>query len=101
MLIDATSAAISGLRAAGVRLGTSAHNVANLLTEDFRSERVIQSDEPTRGVSARVERAPVPAEVDLASEFVDQDLAALQGRASLRVLDVQLDLLGSLLDLHR
>ena len=101
MLIDATSAALSGLRAAGARLGSSAHDVANLLTEDFHPERAVQSAEPTGGVSTRVERAPAPAEVDLASELVDQDLAALQGRASLRVLDVQLGLLGSLLDLHR
>jgi flagellar basal body rod protein FlgG len=101
MPIDALSAALSGVRAAGVRLQVSAHNVANLGTDDFHPERVVQMDDALSGVQTRVERSPVPAEVDLASELVEQRLASLQGRASLRVLDVQLGLLGSLLDLHR
>jgi flagellar basal body rod protein FlgC len=130
MKVDAASVALSGLRASGERLRASAHNVANLLTEDFRPERVVQSAEAEGGVSttveraapsralveraapsralveraapsrALVERAAAPAEVDLASELVDQQLAALQGKASLRVLDVHLDMLGSVLDLH-
>jgi flagellar basal body rod protein FlgC len=100
MKVDAASVALSGLRASGERLRASAHNVANLLTEDFRPERVVQSAEAEGGVSTTVERAATPAEVDLASELVDQQLAALQGKASLRVLDVHLDMLGSVLDLH-
>ena len=101
MQIDPATAALSGLRAAGVRLRSSAHNVANLLTEDFHPERVVQEAEAVGGVSTRVERSPAPAEVDLASELVDQQLASLQGRACLRVLDVHFDMLGSILDLHR
>jgi hypothetical protein len=101
MRLDAISAALSGVRAAGVRLRASAHSVANLLTDDFHPERVVQSAEAQGGVSTRVERSPVPAEVDLASELVDQQLASLQARASLRVLEVESDLLGRVLDLHR
>jgi flagellar hook protein FlgE len=100
MEIDPASAALSGLRAAGVRLRSSAHNVANLLTEDFHPQRVVQEAEASGGVSTRIERSARPAEVDLASELVDQQLASLQGRACLRVLDTQFDILGSLLDLH-
>jgi hypothetical protein len=99
--IDAASAALSGLRASGVRLRSSAHDVANLLTADFRPERVVQSAEAGGGVSTRVERAAQPAEVDLAAELFEQQLASLQGRACLRVLDVHFDLLGTVLDLHR
>ena len=101
MRIDPATAALSGLRAAGVRLRSSAHNVANLLTEDFHPERVVQEAEATGGVSARVERSAQPAEVDLASELVDQQVASLQGRASLRVLETHLGMLGRILDLHR
>jgi hypothetical protein len=101
MSVDAITAALSGLRAAGARLRSSAHNVANLLTEDFHPERVVQSAEPQGGVSVRVERFPEPAEVDLAAELVEQQRASLAGRASLRVLDTQLGLLGCVLDLHR
>jgi flagellar basal body rod protein FlgG len=100
MLLDALSAAVSGVRAAGARLRSSAHNVANLLTEDFHPERVVQAAEAQGGVNTRVERSPAPAEVDLAAELVEQQRAALAGKASLRVIDVQLDLLGRVIDLH-
>jgi len=101
MPVDAITASLSGLRAAGERLRSSAHNVANLLTEDFHPERVVQSAEPQGGVSVQVEHSPAPAEVDLAAELVEQQRAVLAGRASLRVLETQMGLLGSVLDLHR
>lgn len=100
MRIDPATAALSGLRAAGARMRSSAHNVANLLTEDFHPERVVQEAEGSGGVSTRVERSPRPAEVDLATELVDQQQALLQGKACLRVLDTHFDMLGSILDLH-
>jgi flagellar hook protein FlgE len=99
MTISATSAGLSGLQAAGVRLRASAHNVANWMTEDFHPERVIQSARAEGGVSTQVERSAEPQPVDLAEQLVEQRLAALQGRACLRVIDTELDMLGSLLDL--
>ena len=100
MQIGPATAALSGLRAAGVRLRSSAHNVANLLTEDFHPERVVQEAEGSGGVSTRVERSAQPSEVDLATELVDQQQAMLQARACLRVLDTHFDMPGSILHLH-
>lgn len=99
MTISATSAGLSGLQAAGARLGASAHNVANWLTEDFHPERTVLSARAEGGVDAQRERSAEPAEVDLAAELVEQRLAAVQGRASLRVIETGLDLLGSVLDI--
>ena len=100
MRVDGLSIGLSGIRAAGTRLRSSAHNVANLLTESFRPERVVQQDRAGGGVTASVERAATPQPVDLAGELVDQQLASLQGKASMRAIDTQLDVLGSLLDIR-
>lgn len=99
MTISATSAGLSGLQAAGVRMSASAHNVANLQTEEFHPERVVQSERAEGGVSAHIERSAEPESVDLARELVDQRMADLQARASLRVIDTELEMLGSVLDI--
>ena len=99
MKIDASTAALSGVRAGQTRLGASAHNVANLLTEDFRPLEVQQSAQAQGGVDVSVSQAAQPREVSLVDELVDQQLASLQTRASLRVLETDLDLLGQIVDL--
>jgi len=96
---DAISSGLSGMQAASARLSSSAHNVANWLTEDFRPERVVQSTRAGGGVDFHVERAASPAEVDLASELVGQRVSAHAYRASLRVVETNLSLRGTLLDL--
>jgi len=101
MKIDALGIGLSGLRAAQQRLNSSSHNVANLLTEDFHPERTVASEVAEGGVTTRVERSPEPREVDLASELVEQNLASVHAKASMRVIDTSLDLLGSLLDIKR
>ncbi|MFQ5698141.1 MAG: flagellar basal body rod protein [Myxococcota bacterium] len=93
------SIALSGISAAEVRLGASAHNVANLLTKDFRPLRSHQTAVAQGGTRAQVEQAPAPETVDLAGELVNQMTASLQARASMRVLGTDLGLIGSLLDL--
>ncbi|MFQ5514898.1 MAG: flagellar basal body rod protein [Myxococcota bacterium] len=94
------SIALSGIEAAEQRIGTASHNVANLLTDDFHPLRTTQSARASGGVSTRTERSEDPAEVSLAHELVGAELASVQARASLRVADVELDLLGRLIDLH-
>lgn len=82
-----------------MRLSASAHNVANLLTEDFHPQRTVQQSLPDGGGSiARVETSEQTG-VELTHEIVEQTLADLQARASLRAAEVQLDGLGTLLDL--
>ena len=93
------SIGISGIRAADEKLRASAHNVANLLTEDFHPERVVQQERAEGGVSVEVERSAEPQEVDLAQEIVDQQLASLQARASMQTIETQLEVLGSLIDI--
>jgi flagellar hook-associated protein FlgK len=52
---SASVTAISGLRAATLRLDVAAHNIANASTDGFVPGRVVQSDLPQAGVRATVE----------------------------------------------
>ena len=56
----ATSISLSGLQAQQLRLHGSAHNVANLLTDDFKSQRIDLVARPQGGVQARVSTTDTP-----------------------------------------
>ena len=101
MVIRALFDALSGVRSSGRQLQASSHNVANLLTEDFHPVHTVQSELREGGSRVEAQRSANPEPVDLAGEFVDQSLAGLQLRASLRVIDTGLDLLGEISDVGR
>jgi flagellar hook protein FlgE len=98
-VFDALSNALSGIDAASARIAVSAHNIANLTTESFHPQRVVQRTRDGGGVDFSVQTSPEPREVDLAREFVDQIGAKVQFQASLRVIGTDLSMKGSLLDL--
>ena len=99
----------SGLLAAETRLGVSAHNVANALTDDYTPVRVDAREVAGGGVAA----APVPADdpavaarldaahlagTDLAGEMVAQMTAAAAFRANLATLRTADEMAGALMD---
>ena len=96
---DATFVALSGITAGQKRLQGSSHNLANLLTEDFHPVRTSQEEVAEGGTRATQERAQQPEPVSIAKELIDQELAALQIRASIRAVDTALKTLGGLLDI--
>jgi len=60
--------AVSGMSAAQLSLQTSAHNIANLGTANFRRRQVVQAADPYGGVSTSVNQVPQPgnaAETDV------------------------------------
>jgi flagellar hook protein FlgE len=95
---DALSISRSGMQSAVVRLRNSAHNVANLSTPDFKNHRTLQESQEGGGSRATTLIDLEPREVSLANEFVEQSLASIQYKASVRVVKTELDLKGSLLD---
>ena len=98
MPVGAVGNALSGISSAFARRNVVAHNVANLLTEEVRPLRAQQIERQGGGSRVEVERSETPRQVDLARELVDGEVASVQAKASLRVLDTELDLVGSLLD---
>jgi flagellar hook-associated protein FlgK len=92
-----SSIALSGLNAAQLRLGASAHNIANASTPGFRRQLVAQQSVPEAGVSASLTRAPIEGDA-LAEDLVAQISAGYQFMANLRVIQTQDKLLGTLVD---
>lgn len=91
------STGLSGMHAAQVRLGVSAHNVANTQTEGFRRQQVVAQAAPSGGVVTQLSTATVPGD-ELATDLVDQRLAQHLFTANLRTVQTADRLLGSLLD---
>lgn len=92
--------ALSGMRAAATRLRTSAHNVANVQTPDFKAQKVVASDLAGGGVEARVVQPMEGASgTDLAGEMVSLSIAQGTYTANLRVLETLNEVRGTILDL--
>ena len=92
-----SSIALSGLGAAQLRLGASAHNIANAQTPGFRRQLVTQQSMPEGGVSATLTQATIAGDA-LAADLVGQMSARYQFIANLRVIQTQDKLLGTLVD---
>jgi len=97
---ETLSVALSGIESAQRRVQVASQNIANLNTKDFHPIRAQQSSVASGGSVLETERSPEPEPVSVAGEYVGMDLAAVQAKASARVVATDLDLLGSLLDLH-
>lgn len=92
-----SSIAQSGMQAAQQRLDTSAHNVANQNTTDFRRHEVQQQERAVQaGVEARSERSQQPVEV--AKEMVEQVSASHTYMANLQAMRADDRMRGTLLD---
>ncbi|SHM64426.1 flagellar basal body protein [Rhizobacter sp. OV335] len=91
------SIGLSGLNAAQLRLDSAAHNIANTQTPGFRRQQVVLQAQPEGGVQADI-AAPAQAGGSLEADVVDQMSAAYSYKANLRTLQVQDEVLGSLLD---
>ena len=94
-----SSIALSGLQAAQTRMSSSAHNIANAVTPNFRRQVVAQQSAPNGGVATAIERAPVAGDA-LAEDLVSLKLAQHLFTANLKVLRTQDQMLGTLLDTH-
>jgi flagellar hook protein FlgE len=92
-----SSIARSGMAAAQSRMDVAGHNIANAATAAFRRQQVQQQSLPGGGVATQVTRAEAMGG-DLATDLVDQKVALYSFKANLHTLEVQDDMLGSLLD---
>jgi flagellar basal body rod protein FlgB len=101
---SSVSIGLSGMRAAQLRLDTSAHNVANAQTPDFQRQVVTQTARPgLGGVDAQVhqEVAGTSASGDfghLAEDMVAQRMSVYSFAANLRTVETEDRMLGTLLD---
>jgi flagellar hook-associated protein FlgK len=88
--------ALSGMSAAQLGLQTSAHNIANLGTANFRRQEVVQTAD-REGVSASVTRAEQPGSA-IETDLVNQLRSKNAFLANLAVFRASDRAMGSLID---
>jgi hypothetical protein len=93
MAVGTLSAARAGIQEAASQLATSSRNISRMLPQAMRASEAQQSD----GAAQATTEAEPP--VSLERELVHQMVALVQGKASIRVANTELELLGTLLDL--
>lgn len=96
MNISAFASGLSALQASSLALNSSAHNLANLNTADYKARRVVFEEASPRGVLAR--EADTPAPVDIAAEMVQQLKVRRLSDAAIASLKAGEALLGERLD---
>ena len=94
------SNSLSGFTSAVRQLGASAHNVANLQTEDVTTLRARQLHTQPGCSRVEVSRTAKPEDVSIAREALKSSRAQVQARASLRVIETESEMVGSLLDIR-
>jgi flagellar hook protein FlgE len=91
------SIAISGMNVAALDMSVAANNIANAVTPVFRRQQLVQQEQAGGGVSASVTQAE-EAGSDLATDTVRQMTALYLFKANLRTVQVEHEMLGTLLD---
>ncbi|WP_210546712.1 flagellar basal body rod protein [Rhodoferax sp. PAMC 29310] len=92
-----SSISVSGMAAAQTRFHTSAHNIANLQTDDFKRQQVEQTAESAGGVSTTLSRAEKSGNA-LEADVVAQLQAKNEFLANLSVFKTANKMQGALLD---
>lgn len=93
------SIALSGMNAAQVSLRTRGHNIANLGTDNFRREQVLQAEAVDGGTTTSVTRAAGPGH-SLETDMVGQLQAKNAFLANLAVFKTSDRMAEALLDLR-
>jgi flagellar hook protein FlgE len=94
-----TSISLSGMGAAALQVSASAHNIANESTPGFRRQQVVQQTQEGGGVSGQLMQAAATGHA-LEADLVQQRVALYSFKASLQAVQVQDEMLGSLLDVR-
>ncbi len=104
-ITSAASIGLSGMRAAQLRLDTSAHNIANAQTPGFQRQVMHQTAQPgSGGVQVQIGQEAKAAAAEgggldhLAEDLVAQRMSAHSFAANLRSVQAQDRMLGVLLD---
>lgn len=92
-----SSIALSGMNAAQASLNSSAHNIANVNTPNFRREEIVQSAQAGGGVTGARQQASVEG-ASLQADVVTQLQAKNAFLANLAVFKTSNQMAGALLD---
>ncbi len=118
MNINGLASSVSGLKASATRINVSGHNIANVNTDEFKSQVVNQTDNKgivetaiTRdetkgpevqrpGTNGELEKIEL-SNVDLSQEVGNQIIASNNYKANAKAIQVQDEVLGTIIDLKK
>ena len=92
-----SSISLSGMHAAQTQLDSSAHNIANNSTQDFRRQEVAQTEQKNGGVTTSLARSSTEGHA-LETDLVAQLQAKNAFLANLKVFKTSSKMTGTLLD---
>jgi len=113
-MISSINSALTGIETGLKRQDVAANNIANLSTEGFSKETVVQREGNPEAVVVHIEKSTAPGQqlpkpddtamkapnnVNLAEETVNQSIAALEVKANLEVLKTAQEMEESIIDL--
>ncbi len=117
-MINGISAALSGLNSLQKKNESIANNTANVNTDGYKKTRVTMQEELPQGVSTNISKIDTPgpmamertsegevmveqSNVDLGEEIPQQMLTQRFYQANLKTIQVQDEMLGSLIDIKK
>ena len=115
-MISASSSALSALQAFGTRIQSNANNIANANTDGYKKTRVTLAGKAPQGVHAQIEKSSTAgpivhqegnsgvetvelSNVDMGNEIPEMLLSSTYYKANLKTIQVENEMLGSLLQL--
>ena len=115
-MISGIHSALSGLTAIQKKVDSNAHNVANVETDGYKKTRVTLHEAEPQGVTANVTQVNTPgplvleqtqngeelvekSNVELTEELPSQMLSRRFFQANLKTVQIEEEMLGSLLDI--
>ncbi len=96
-MASVTSIALSGMQAAQVALNTSAHNVANASTPQFKRQQVVQTEQSEGGVATQLTQSATEGAA-LEADLVAQKQALYTFLANRAVIQTSQAMTGALLN---
>ena len=98
-------AAVQGFVASQQRLNKSAHNTANINTENYQPLEIQQTSKSPAGVEAYTYKSTLFSNskdgVDLPAEKLDEILSLATGKANISVIRAADEMIGSIVDLKK
>jgi flagellar hook protein FlgE len=115
-MISASSSALSALQAFGTKIQSNANNIANANTDGYKKTRVTLAGKDPQGVHAQIEKSGTAgptvqqegnsgvetielSNVDMGNEIPEMLLSSTYYKANLKTIQIENEMLGSLLRL--
>ncbi len=111
-MVSSVQSSLSALKAFGKKTNVSAHNIANVNTDNFKSSRATLVEDKQGGVKVQISRAASekeqdeiqteekqPSDTDLAREFSQTTISQRAYEANLKTVSTHDEMLGTVIDM--